>query len=43
MIKQNNTDTKIIVIARKTLALNYDLPSTNVSNSHQIQRYTYLL
>ena len=35
MIKQNDTDTKITVVA---LVLNYDLSPTNVLNSHQIQR-----
>ena len=37
MIRQNNTDTKIIVVAKETLVLNYDLSSTNVLNSHQIR------
>ena len=35
MIKQKDKDIKIIVIA---LVLIYDLSSTNVLNSHQIQR-----
>ena len=34
---QNDTDTKIIVVANKTFVLIYDL-SSNVLNSHQIQR-----
>ena len=42
MIEQNDTDTKIIVVAKKTLVLNYGLPSTNVLNSHQIQRGTHI-
>ena len=38
MIQQNDMDTKITVVAKYTLVLNYDLSSTNVLNSHQIQR-----
>ena len=40
MIEQNDTDTKIIVVAKYTLVLNCDLSSTNVLNSHQIRRGT---
>ena len=36
-MKQNDTYTKIIVVAKLTLVLNY-LSSTKVLNSHQIQR-----
>ena len=37
-MEQNDTDTKIIVVAKQTLVLNYYLSSTNVLNSHQIPR-----
>ena len=43
MIEQNDTDTKIIVVAKYTLVLNYNLSSTKCfKQSSNTKRQTYL-